>query len=76
MTTCTVMVWKLSMKLPFPAIRFLPKEFIGDWNNTMARYNLQPVAFDGFLDTMRFRDHVLNHRESFRTAEAGSAACP
>ncbi len=30
----------------------------------MARYNLQPVAFDGFLDTMRFRDHVLNHREA------------
>ena len=47
-----------------PGYPFPSKEFIGDWNNTMARYNLQPVAFDGFLDTMRFRDHVLNHREA------------
>jgi sugar phosphate isomerase/epimerase len=44
---------------PFPS-----KEFLGDWWNTMARYDLAPVALDGFLDTLRFRDHVINKKEA------------
>lgn len=47
-----------------PGYPFPSKEFLADWWNTMARYDLTPVALDGFLDTMRFRDHVMNHREA------------
>lgn len=47
-----------------PGYPFPSPQFLGEWANTMARYNLTPVALDGFLDTMRFRDHVLNHREA------------
>lgn len=47
-----------------PGYPFPSKEFLGEWHNTMARYGLKPIAFDGFLDTMRFRDHVLNYAEA------------
>lgn len=47
-----------------PGYPFPSKEFLGDWHNTMARYGLNPVALDGFLDTMRYRDHVLNYAEA------------
>lgn len=47
-----------------PGYPFPSKEFLADWANTMARYELTPVALDGFLDTMRFRDHVMTHREA------------
>lgn len=44
---------------PFPS-----KEWIADWHNTIARYELTPVCLDGFLDTMRFRDHVIDYAEA------------
>ena len=39
-------------------------EFIYDWNNFFARYNMQPVTMDIYLDVHQFRDHVMNHREA------------
>lgn len=47
-----------------PGYPFPSKEFIADWHNTMARYNLNPVGFDGALDTLRFRDHVMTKGEA------------
>ena len=44
---------------PFPS-----EQFIADWNDYMARYNMKAVTMDVYLDTMRFRDHVMNHREA------------
>ena len=44
---------------PFPS-----DEFIYDWNNFIARYNMQPVTMDIYLDVHQFRDHVMNHREA------------
>jgi len=44
---------------PFPT-----REFLADWHNTIARYDLTPVALDCFLDTLRFRDHVMTKREA------------
>ncbi len=44
---------------PFPS-----REFLADWHNTMARYELTPVALDCFLDTLRFRDHVMTKKEA------------
>ena len=47
-----------------PGFPFPTKEFLADWWNTMARYDLTPVALDGFLDPLRFRDHVMNKKEA------------
>ena len=47
-----------------PGYPFPKAEFLADWNNTMGRYNLTPVAMDCFLDTLRFRDHVMNLGEA------------
>lgn len=44
---------------PFPS-----EQFIFDWNNFMARYNMQAVTMDIYLDVHQFRDHVMNHREA------------
>ena len=44
---------------PFPS-----EEFIYDWRNYLARYNMKAVTMDVYLDTMRFRDHVMNYREA------------
>ena len=46
-------------RYPFPT-----DEFIFDWNNTMARYNMKAVTMDVYLDVHQFRDHVMNHREA------------
>lgn len=46
-------------RYPFPS-----REFLADWHNTMARYDLNPVALDCFLDTLRFRDHVMTKKEA------------
>ena len=46
-------------KYPFPT-----EEFIYDWNNFLARYNMKAITKDVYLDTMRFRDHVMNYREA------------
>lgn len=47
-----------------PGYPFPSQDFLADWNNTMGRYNLTPVAMDCFLDTLRFRDHVMNLGEA------------
>lgn len=44
---------------PFP-----DEQFIFDWHNTMARYNMKAVTMDCFLDTLQFRDHVMTYREA------------
>ncbi len=44
---------------PFPT-----KEWVAEWHNTMGRYDMKAIGFDGFLDTMRYRDHVLNYGEA------------
>jgi hypothetical protein len=46
-------------RYPFPT-----DEFIYDWNNEMARYNMTAVTMDVYLDTMRFRNHVMNYAEA------------
>ncbi len=43
---------------------FLDEKFVFDWHNTMARYNMKAVTMDTFLDTMQFRDHVMNYAEA------------
>ena len=47
-----------------PGYPFPSREFLADWHNTLARYDLTPVALDGFLDTLRFRDHVMTKAEA------------
>ena len=47
-----------------PHFPFPTREFLADWFNTLARYELNPVAYDGGLDTLRFRDHVMTHPEA------------
>lgn len=46
-------------KYPFPS-----DEFVFDWNNEMARYNMRAVTMDVYLDVHQFRDHVMNYREA------------
>ena len=50
---------QLIRNYPFPS-----DEFIYDWNNFIARYNMQHVTMDIYLDVHQFRDHVMNHREA------------
>ncbi len=44
---------------PFPS-----EQFIFDWNNEIARWNLKAVTMDCYLDVMQFRTHVMNHKEA------------
>lgn len=44
---------------PFPS-----REWVAQWQQTISRYDMHPVSFDGFLDTMQFRDHVMNYGEA------------
>lgn len=44
---------------PFPS-----EEFIYDWNDFMARYDMQAVTMDIYLDVHQFRDHIMTHREA------------
>lgn len=44
---------------PFPS-----ESFYFDWNNEMARWGLTAVTMDTYLDTLQFRDHVMNHAET------------
>lgn len=47
-----------------PSYPFPSDQFIFDWNNYMARYNMRAVTADVFLDVHQFRDHVMNHAEA------------
>ena len=44
---------------PFPS-----EQFIYDWNNFMARYDMQAVTMDIYLDVHQFRDHIMTYREA------------
>ncbi len=44
---------------PFP-----PESFIFDFRNTLARYDMQAVTMDIYLDVHQFRDHIMTHREA------------
>jgi sugar phosphate isomerase/epimerase len=44
---------------PFPS-----EQFLFDWNNEMARYDMQAVTMDVYLDVHQFRDHIMTHREA------------
>ena len=44
---------------PFPS-----EQFIFDWKNEMARYNMNAVTMDIYLDVHQFRDHIMTHREA------------
>lgn len=44
---------------PFPS-----DEFLYDWRSYLARYNMQAVTMDVYLDVHQFRDHVMTHREA------------
>jgi len=41
-----------------------PESFYHEWNNEMARWGLTAVTYDAFLDTLQFRDHVMNYDEA------------
>ena len=44
---------------PFPS-----EPWVAEWHNNIARYNMNPVCLDGFLDTMFWRDHVMTYPEA------------
>jgi hypothetical protein len=44
---------------PFPS-----EEFIFDFRNELARYDMKAVTMDCYFDPMQFRDHVMNHKEA------------
>ena len=44
---------------PFPS-----EEFIFEWNNEIARWGLEAVTMDDFLDVAQFRDHVMTDAEA------------
>jgi len=42
---------------------FITDEFVYDWRNTIARYNMKSVTMDVYLDVLQFRDHVMTFEE-------------
>lgn len=44
---------------PFPS-----EQFIFDWNNFMARYDMKAITMDVYLDVHQFRDHIMNYKEA------------
>ena len=44
---------------PFPS-----EEFLYDFRSYMARYNMNAVTMDVYLDVHQFRDHVMTHAEA------------
>ena len=44
---------------PFPS-----EQFIYDFREYMARYNMKAVTMDIYLDVHQFRDHIMNYREA------------
>jgi len=44
---------------PFPT-----EEFIYAWNNEMARWGAKAVTMDVYLDSLRFRDHLMTYGEA------------
>lgn len=41
-----------------------PESFFYEWNNEMAKWGLKAVTMDTYLDTLQFRDHVMNYAET------------
>ncbi|MCF0133093.1 MAG: xylose isomerase [Blautia sp.] len=46
-------------RYPFPS-----EEFVFDFRNYMARYNMTAVTMDVYMDVHQFRDHVMTHGEA------------
>lgn len=44
---------------PYPS-----EAFYDEWNNEMAKYNMNAVTMDVFLDVHQFRDHVMSYDEA------------
>lgn len=44
---------------PFPS-----EEFIFDWKNEMARFEMNAVTMDIYLDVHQFRDHIMTYGEA------------
>ncbi|WP_130838322.1 xylose isomerase [Lachnoclostridium sp. Marseille-P6806] len=44
---------------PFPS-----DQFVYEWHNYLARYRCKAITMDVYLDTMQWRDHVMNHEEA------------
>lgn len=44
---------------PFPS-----EEFLFDWRSYLARYDMNPVTMDVYMDVHQFRDHVMTHHEA------------
>lgn len=47
-----------------PGYPFPSREWLATWHSNLARYDLNAVCFDGFLDTMRLRTHTMNEAEA------------
>lgn len=48
------------------SIRHYPnpsEEWIDNWNNIIAKYNIKPITMDVFCDVLQFRDHVMSYHE-------------
>ena len=58
------MVSRLLMKSTIRDYPFPSEQFIYDFRNYMARYNMKAVTMDIYLDVHQFRDHIMNHREA------------
>ena len=44
---------------PFPS-----EEFIAEFRDLMAEFNMHAVTMDVYLDTLQYRDHVMTHKEA------------
>ncbi len=44
---------------PFPSDRF-----VEEWKEEIAKYNMNPVTMDIYLDVHQFRDHVMTYEEA------------
>ena len=40
-----------------------PESFFYEWNNEIARWGLNAVTMDTYVDTLQFRDHVMTMKE-------------
>jgi sugar phosphate isomerase/epimerase len=47
-----------------PGYPFPSEAFIADFRNEIARYGMNCVTMDVYLDVLQFRDHVMTHAEA------------
>ena len=44
---------------PYPS-----DEFVAEFRDLMAEFDMTAVTMDIYLDTLQFRDHVMTHKEA------------